>query len=410
MKRITIAFLDGDKRSTLAMIRSIGKQKQYRILVGGTGKSAFCRYSRYVDGSFLYKDPSQSYAQFVDSLQRVLDTEEPDYICPGSDLTLCAIYTSPIYESIKERLIAPPKHMYMQASDKKQITELAEACQVKTIPEATPHTATYPVVVKPKLSRFFVGDQLQYGFRQFVQNVEECDKAVEAMKPHVEPLIQEVISGKGYGVFAAAKDGKPIVYFAHERIREVPPGGGVSTLRRANAVHPALKEATEKIIRQLNWTGIMMVEFKGESKAEAYFMEVNARPWGSLDLAVRSGVDFPGLMIDLFVHEHSFEQLFQTYNRKPYKPCYSRWIIGELNYIRYVLTSARPFMEKLRLMCRVMKPHRRETYDTLRWTDPLPFIAECVNVIGGVRLKKGSRSKKVGGLGDSSKSLKSDQI
>ena len=46
----------------------------------------------------------------------------------------------------------------------------------------------------------------------------------------------------------------------------------------------------------LQWHGVAMVEFKKDSRTGEYvLMEINPKFWGSLDLSIASGVDFPYL-------------------------------------------------------------------------------------------------------------------
>jgi len=47
------------------------------------------------------------------------------------------------------------------------------------------------------------------------------------------------------------------------------------------------------------WHGVAMVEFKVSADGTPYLMEVNARFWGSLQLAIDAGVDFPWLLYQL---------------------------------------------------------------------------------------------------------------
>ena len=55
----------------------------------------------------------------------------------------------------------------------------------------------------------------------------------------------------------------------------------------------------KKILDELKWEGVAMVEFKKDNSTGMYnLMEINAKFWGSLDLALVCGADFPGLMID----------------------------------------------------------------------------------------------------------------
>ncbi|MGM8216553.1 carboxylate--amine ligase [Bacillaceae bacterium W0354] len=375
-----ILFLDGDKRATLSIIRSIAKLKKYQLLVSGTSQLDLCRFSNHTDKFFVYDDPEKDHGNFINSFKQIIHEVDPDYIFPCSDLTLYSIYHSDLYMSISEKLMAPPREEYLMSFNKGQMNEIVKKNNLKVIEDVCINSCEFPIVVKPSQSRYLIDNRVVYGFRQFVQNRSELGSMLQQMRRFGDVLIQRKIEGKGYGVFAAAKEGKPIVFFAHERIREVPPGGGVSTLRRAKQVHPQLLLAATKIIESLNWTGIIMVEFKGESESEAYFMEVNGRPWGSMDLAVSSGVDFPQIMVDLFIQRLSYEELLQKYNKTYETNYYSRWITGEINYIRYAIKSNLSIKEKVKLIKGVLLKQRNESYDTFRWKDPIPFLIEIFNV------------------------------
>src|SRR5207302_298489 len=55
-----------------------------------------------------------------------------------------------------------------------------------------------------------------------------------------------------------------------------------------------------KLLEALDWTGLAMVEFKVGADG-VRLMEINGRIWGSLPLAVRSGVDFPAMLAELWL-------------------------------------------------------------------------------------------------------------
>jgi ATP-grasp domain-containing protein len=55
-----------------------------------------------------------------------------------------------------------------------------------------------------------------------------------------------------------------------------------------------------RLLAALDWTGLAMVEFRVTSTGPE-LMEINGRVWGSLPLAVRAGMDFPGRLVDLLV-------------------------------------------------------------------------------------------------------------
>ena len=113
-------------------------------------------------------------------------------------------------------------------------------------------------------------------------------------------LIQERIVGAGLGVFLLRHAGRTEAAFAHRRLREKPPSGGVSVLAEAVELPPALLERAERLLDCFGWNGVAMVEFKEDAATgEPVLMEVNGRFWGSLQLAIDSGVDFPSRLVAL---------------------------------------------------------------------------------------------------------------
>jgi hypothetical protein len=61
---------------------------------------------------------------------------------------------------------------------------------------------------------------------------------------------------------------------------------------------PLLLARSEALLRSLDWSGVAMVEFKQDaSTGDPVLMEINGRFWGSLQLAVDAGVDFPALLL-----------------------------------------------------------------------------------------------------------------
>ena len=58
------------------------------------------------------------------------------------------------------------------------------------------------------------------------------------------------------------------------------------------------------MMEALNYTGVAMVEYLvNHENGRWIFVEINSRFWGSLPLAVSSGVDFPWYLYDLLVNK-----------------------------------------------------------------------------------------------------------
>lgn len=109
----------------------------------------------------------------------------------------------------------------------------------------------------------------------------------------VSLIVQERISGPGEGFFSLYQEGKIKRMMMHERLREEPPTGGSSWVARS--IHKEdLFAAGTTLLDSLDWHGPAMVEFKRRSSdGSLFFIELNPKLWGSLDLTVAAGFDVP---------------------------------------------------------------------------------------------------------------------
>lgn len=114
------------------------------------------------------------------------------------------------------------------------------------------------------------------------------------------PLIQEYVSGAGVGFFALYDRGVAKWIFMHRRLREWPLTGGASTAATA-FYHPVLRDYGIRLLDRLGWHGVAMVEFKYDPARETFhLMEINPKFWGSTELALRAGVNFPEGLVRVF--------------------------------------------------------------------------------------------------------------
>jgi protein-tyrosine-phosphatase/predicted ATP-grasp superfamily ATP-dependent carboligase len=159
---------------------------------------------------------------------------------------------------------------------------------------------TPPLILKPPAS--YTLEQLDSS-----RLVRRADSWQAAERLLVEMLddgpiaIQELCRGVGVGVELLLADGAPHLTFQHVRLHEPLYGGG-SSYRRGVAVDRELLDAALKILGELRYTGVAMAEFKADTTSGGWaLLEVNARFWGSLPLALASGADFPLALFELLV-------------------------------------------------------------------------------------------------------------
>ena len=108
-------------------------------------------------------------------------------------------------------------------------------------------------------------------------------------------ILQEYVTGAGYGVSMLYNKGEIRASFSHKRLEDKLSTGGTSTLR-ISTHNEMLEDWSKKILDYLGWNGVAMVEFKyDEEKKKGWFIEINPRFWGSLALPFYSGMDFPYL-------------------------------------------------------------------------------------------------------------------
>jgi biotin carboxylase len=201
----------------------------------------------------------------------------------------------------------------------------------------------------------------------------------------------------GLGVFLLVWDGTLKAAFCHRRLREKPPSGGVSVYRESIPLDKPLVEKCLTLLRELKWQGVAMVEFKIDQRdGQPKLMEVNGRFWGSLQLAIDAGINFPLMLYRLGCGEDVPAQFGYKVGVK------SRWLLGDLDNLFCQLThstqsngfSTRP-ASKFRACMDFLKFYEPNLhYEVWRLSDPNPgwFETKCY-VRETLRSFRGSEKK-----------------
>ena len=163
-------------------------------------------------------------------------------------------------------------------------------------------------------------------------SVEEARAELARWLPHYRRLlVQGDVPGTGVGVFFLMVNGHPRARFAHRRIHEVPHTGGVSSFRES--VHlPEVEAHALSVLRRIGWNGVAMLEYRRDARSGDFrLLELNARFWGSLHLALAAGVDFPRLLLDAWLGAREPEPSWRP------GVCCRQTIPGELMHVWSVL-------------------------------------------------------------------------
>ncbi len=115
---------------------------------------------------------------------------------------------------------------------------------------------------------------------------------------YARAVVQGHVPGQGVGAFFLHARGDVLAELMHRRLHEVPYTGGVSSLRET-WWHAGIRDDALEKLRAARWEGVAMMEYRWDPATDRFaFMEMNARFWGSLHLALYGGVDFPRLLLD----------------------------------------------------------------------------------------------------------------
>lgn len=405
MKGLRIVVTDGEERASLAITRSLGRAGHRIHVTSGSGRclagaSTFARGDHEISGPLA--DP-EAYAK---RLQEIVGVTEADVLVPVTEASLLAAL--PHREAFGCIVPFPDLETFRRASDKGEVARLAREVGI-AVPDQVevtgrngagelPDDPDRSYVLKP--SRSVEGGRklgVSYG-----RGGEELRRAVAGLPEQAFPLlVQERIVGPGAGVFLLLWDGEVRAVFGHRRIREKPPSGGVSVVRESVPVDPSLADAAARLLRKLGWGGVAMVEFKvDQATGTPYVMEINGRFWGSLQLAVDAGVDFPRLLVEAATGSGPTPS-GEGPSADPGVPTYRsgvrlRWLLGDLDQLLARLLKSPSQLDlppgtpgrlkaTLAFFVDFLPPNRLEV---LRLRDPRPFARELA---GWVRDVVGSR-------------------
>jgi predicted ATP-grasp superfamily ATP-dependent carboligase len=388
-----VLVTDADQRAALAVVRSLGRAG-HTVLVGGPRRRSLAAASRYCSARIHLPDPLSEASEFVEHVVSALAANRVDVLIPISEASLLAILP---HRARLGNCLLPFTDLetFQRVCDKTEVLRVAAEEGIATPAQAVLETAAsplpvnlppFPLVLKPSRSVATVdGERSKHGVRHAADR-RELDEVLTALPRSAYPLLlQQRIVGPGTGIFLLVWDGTTRAVFAHRRLREKPPAGGVSVYRESVAADPALVERSRRLLARLNWQGVAMVEYKLDAATGIpYLMEINGRFWGSLQLAIDAGVDFPRLLLEVASGAGPSSPPEWTVGVR------SRWWWGDVDHVlaMFVRSGAALALPpdhpgRWKTLAAFLVPHSRNRNETLQLDDPKPFVVETLEWLSG---------------------------
>jgi len=375
-----VLVLDAAQRSALAVTRSLGKLPDIRVFTAEASSQALAGCSRYSTQFFTSPNPITAPQDYISWLEKLSNEIEFALVIPVTEVTSQLLLMN-MGKLPKVRLAFSSYENVLQLADKGNLMKLAQSLDIpipatqwlNSAAELKQANINYPFVLKPCLSKIFTPSVWIATNVKIIHTPADLDKALHS-EPYLQDypfMVQEFIPGNGAGIFCLYDHGKPVTFFAHKRLREKPPQGGISVLSESAPVDPTLKHYAEKLLAAANWHGVAMVEFRVAPDGTPYLMEVNTRFWGSLQLAIDSGVDFPALMVSnelgLGVQKSDQYNIGQRL----------RWLLGDFDSLYLYIKSNYSINSKCLRILQFLTPDLFNTkHEVDRFSDLQPALYE----------------------------------
>lgn len=131
---------------------------------------------------------------------------------------------------------------------------------------------------------------------EVIDKTEAMEAAERILIAGAGVLAQQFASGLRESISLFMVDGKVLASCGHLAYRSNPPLGGASVMRETIPLHQDIYGAAVELATAIGIQGPCDVEFRRDAENHPLLMEVNARLAGTIENAIRSGVDLP-LMI-----------------------------------------------------------------------------------------------------------------
>jgi predicted ATP-grasp superfamily ATP-dependent carboligase len=385
----------GGCRGDLLIVRSLGRRNIGTTLMT-QGFFVPSMFSRWRSETVYCPSSFDDLEGFFRTLLMNARTGKYLTLFPLTDCSLLAVSERRKQLTPNLKLVLPSHKSVLEALDKSKTLRIAE--EVGTPTPKTFHARTraeiinlsariqYPAVIKPRWSYFRKrSGEVKFSRPFYVNSSSELISTYTKVETDFpSPMIQEYVPGHNISVATLFDRGEPKVACFIRVKRTLPVTGGNSVLRESIPPDPKLLRYASNLLRRLNWHGVAEVEFRIDSRdSTPKLMEINPRFWGSMNVAIESGVDFPYLLYSLAKGEQ-IRPIFKYRLGVKF-----RWWNADSENLRSTLRGEPKLINmkapnKLDAVLRFLQFCEKDMhYDGFALSDPLPFFMDEVSYVYG---------------------------
>jgi len=375
-----ILVLGSGDRAFLSVVRSFGRRGA-RVHVAWAPPDDVTLRSRYVAAAHALPPFTSDDLAWRDALVALCARERFDLVVPTTDPSVIPLQRHRAVVERAARCYLLPGATFDVCFRKDATHALAAELGVPMPAQTTlrrPHdpsavpAAWYPVVVKP-VSSYDLDAPARKRLVRMIERPDALAAGLAEFAEQDEVLVQPYVEGTGSGIEVLAAEGRVLAAMQHLRVHRRR-HDGADSLRCTVPLMQDMYAAVERLVRALDYTGVAMFEFLLDGERGSWvLLEINARFWGSLPLALRAGVDFPWWLYEMLVEgRREFPAGYPM-------PVYSRNWQADLSWLRdnFLVEPAARRVGVWRLLGELGPLLRgREASDTLARDDPRPGLVD----------------------------------
>ncbi|MCA9278249.1 MAG: hypothetical protein H6815_06280 [Phycisphaeraceae bacterium] len=242
-------------------------------------------------------DVAEGVERVVSALDELIEKHRPDVLLPMDDLSLFLLGRTHkalhLLPNAAEGTSAVPldKRLQLDLAQKAgfQVPEFAfVGCR-----DDVSGWSVFPAVLKPALVAREINGKIGRSSVRHVETREDLDRQLETAD-FTEPwILQQYVKGVGEGLFGHMMSDHIANVSGHRRVRMMNPAGSGSSVCVSIQQDEGVVTAATKMLREINWRGMFMIELLRAEDGTLWFMELNGRAWGSMALARRQGFEYP---------------------------------------------------------------------------------------------------------------------
>lgn len=372
-----VAVLDGEAVKAVPVVRALGEAGIQVHLF------SFERLSPAAASRYCYRHTRLKRFD-ARTLCNILTERGIFLVMPLEDLTMAALHTDPdmwkTFTLIQadacnlERFRDKAATIRLALSRDVPVPETAIPLNIEEAETLLQKWRHFPVVIKPRTSSGSRGIRVAPDVSTALRDYRRVHK------DYPLPLLQRFVppGGRALGVEFLFYQGREVLVFAHERLRQFPVNGGPSTYCRGCADSRVVAMG-RRMMADLGYSGFAMVEFREDPEnGTLYLMEVNPRPWGSIALPRFAGVDFALEAV----------RVFSTGDVAPDQPeipadaadYHLRWLLPA-DFLNLVTDRGISFRSRMR---ELFRRYPRTVYQFLSRKDPCPAWVMLLKMVAGV--------------------------